>query len=207
MSLILLAAAAGLSQPDLDSPSINQLFSGYAQRLIILDLFVDPEGVVIECELHSAAMPEEASQRICGRAIGRDLGDGAKGQSGEAVYGELEIARVSVRDVTEGRLRRFHPRVPDLVVGSEASAVPAERSEINTLALIGADGRVEQCEPFATELDSLAELACSQATAHTFTIRHAADGTAVPYVGILQIDFVREQPAAPPGEPPAPQAP
>lgn len=192
MSMILLIAAQGMALPALQPLRMNGLLSGYGRGSVGVELFLDPEGTVLECTALGDTVSEEAKARICEDAVGRRFYDGARGPDGQPVHGEASLSEISRADYEAGHLPAAFQRKTDFEVVVSAMPGIAERREVNLAVYIDEEGHVRQCQRADDSDVQFAAIACTQSAAHTFTIHHSLDGAAVPYVGVLRIDFVRE---------------
>lgn len=189
MSIVALPLLAGAL---LTLPQVDRGFAasggalGWQNGAAAFDLFIDPDGKVAQCTALYADEPER-TPRVCRSLIGRSISAGARDAAGQPVHALFSVG-VMTGELANSFDQRHLPGPADLIV--DVQSLPEGRSQRGVLvaALIGADGRVDTCEPMYGA-DRLSTLACQQAQGQTFRIYRDAGGKAVPYVTDLKVLF------------------
>ncbi len=154
-----------------------------------VEMFVDPEGVIIGCEVLYPEMPVDRAERYCENVIGLDLGEGAFDMNGNPAHGFITIAAIP----SYGPARQYRAE-PDLEISVSQMPGDDDRVSIRVVANIDQQGVVQHCQPLRAEDESFAQVACAEVSNHQFDRRGGLDGHAVGYVDDLAIDFVLAHP-------------
>lgn len=189
---LIAAAAATLAMPEASLQFLTRvmaLTSGEPQTNI--GLFVAPDGTVIECKVLRPQLSKEDEQAVCGRALGKDVGKGAKGPDGKPAYGTLLVSAV----LRDARPEPFPPANElEIVVSHMPGKQKALRVELTVY--VDAKGKVEQCEPERKKDSDFSRVACQQSARNTLPIKMGKSGAPVGYVTEIAVDFVPESAAS-----------
>lgn len=183
MSLILapLFLAAAIEMPKPSGTTLRKL-AGEGGIGGMIEFFVDPKGRVVDCRDKKTKLVPEYIAPTCKRAMGRDIGRGARDHQGDPIHSVVDGGEI-IGMLYPARL------TSDLAV--MVASMPGGQKRLRTVSvvLINEQGRVDQCEgesPFA-------RAACQQAVNHQFDVRFDADGNPVAFVDSLIVDFVLEE--------------
>lgn len=194
--LYLALQAVGLGDPVPDADFMRHSMPRPHGGEITMRFFVDPEGRVLECEVLTQRVSEDRAAEYCEDTIGERLGDPATDRLGQPTHG---VVTLSVLRTDSSRPLPELPslessRVPDIEIFVTEIPGGKERTGFGLMVYIDETGRVQGCRQRPNQDYDLANVACSQATAHTFAVRHGSDGQPVGHVDVINVDFVLEQP-------------
>lgn len=186
VALASLLFATEIVFPEVRSGFMRRIASGQEEGITSVEFFVDPEGIVLGCEVIQSGLSEHATERICDRAMGGDVGRGATGPDGAPIH-----SMVVGTEVSTIRLGRNNFRVPAAEFIVSVSSMPGDQARMRTSAVVVIDqsGVVSRCEGGS----AYADVACSQLVNQQFQIRYGADGSAVSYLDALIVDFVLDE--------------
>lgn len=191
MALIALPLVLGaLVMPDISGSFARGAAEEWGHGSYTIEIFVDRDGVVLECRVLAPALAEARAGTFCDRLIGRDAGAGAVGPDGEMIAGDITLSRVT----GDGRLPD-HQRTAQIEFMVPSIADGRDRVEVNFLIAVDETGRLLQCDAQSTRDAAYSAAACEQAGALVFAARTGSDGQPIRYVTDLAVDFVREAPA------------
>ncbi len=148
-----------------------------------IDYFVDPEGVVIDCEVRSSHVSERSRERICANVVGRDAGSAPLDFDGNPAFGIATL--VSTSGGADRSLR------PDFEVVVSEMPGDVGRKRVRLIASIDESGGVSRCMHFFEEDIEFAQVACEQAATLRFRVRVNEAGEPVSYMDVMDADFVR----------------
>ena len=186
MSAILvpiLAAAITVPQPQ------DRLFEAIIRSLparggeVDLEVFVAPDGEVLECRNLLSRPSEEVGERACERAIGRRTFKPALGPDGEPTHGLNWFMLSTSR-------RADYGRPADLVINVQSLPGGGSQQILALIVMVDTSGAVTHCENTDSERQALARIACEQAEAHRWTVRKGKGGEPVSYSAAVKIAFV-----------------
>ncbi|GEM_PF-2858684 len=195
MSLIAssLLVVANMAMPSPEMPFFRDTLSIGNLPMIYVEVFVDPDGVVLECDVLEYEGSRRISRQICRQAVGKDIGEGARNDAGQPAHAVMMLSRVQGQNPDEN-LGAAPPAA--LVRAAQLQVMVAQlpgdgrNRRVDVLTEIAADGSVAACAPVLGDADAFTRIACDQATTHRFDSRDGGDGRPVSYVITLSVDFV-----------------
>lgn len=161
----------------------------------VVDLWIDPDGWVIECKLSRFLGTEQIAVETCGAAAGAKL-QPARDASGNAVYGFYRTGILAFPPGWEpvasqmSRNLKMLDRHVDLVIS--LNAIPDDLASGRLLPLnlmIDQSGTVVACEPGEGANPNWWSVACEQATQAEWDRRTSLSGTPVNYVRNIVVEF------------------
>ena len=157
-----------------------------------LEVFADPRGEVLTCEVRRAVPHEDVAEEMCKVLIGRRVVP-ARNFAGEKSHGLGLMIVVVDKDGTSNLAARLGSFQQDGMVLT-VSRLPADFEGTPEARLpldleIGTQGEVARCEGPEDMAEAFREVACEQAGAQGFDVRTGAEGYAVPYVRRFDIVF------------------
>jgi hypothetical protein len=190
---ILAAAALAVPAPDFEDLGLKLLQGVQLPGTIQVDLFVGPDGTILDCQVLYTERSKSGGARYCRNAPRQKVAQPAVGPDGSAAYGVLRFGRISRVEYSSGdasppdNIRL----APDLELEVQSLPPPfKKRMRVTSVALVDANGKLAQCRPDGHALADYAKVACDQLKQVPLPVRRAKDGQPVPYVKELDVDFV-----------------
>jgi hypothetical protein len=186
MLLLPILAASAMQIPDpgqfFYESLVRQLPS--SGGVVDFELFVSPEGEVLECKLIYARPVRAADQSDCDRLVGKKIAKPATGPSGEPIHAQFAI-------VLSTSSRPSYERPADFVV--EVADLPGttRKETVHLMVAVSPQGAVNHCKQTGQGSPALAEVACQQAGAHHWASRTDKAGSPVTFAALIGIDFVQ----------------
>lgn len=187
---LLIVAAGVMMLPEPDSSVMRAIGKGAREPFVVADVFLAPDGTVLDCEIIQPATPSDSLIAGCERTIGLNSRSVATGPDGAPAFGLVTIAQITQpmprKKLSEIRLDKppvAELRVPSLPEGNS-------RIEIYLNVFIDGTGRVSQCEATREIPESVVDLACAQAANESFPKRQGTDGSVVSYVAQTHVDLI-----------------
>jgi hypothetical protein len=180
--LLALIVAGSLALPNIDPREFRERIGRVTGTW---EFFVSPDGKILECKVLDGR-----NDKVCAKAIGHDLGDGAMSSDGRRIHGSVVISII--------RTSGGPPRGPGfegpshLDIGVARMPGSKDRQRLSLTVYIDAVGKVRQCLQWPDADATLSRIACEQASAHTFDVKRDEAGQPVEQVTVLKVDFVRE---------------
>jgi hypothetical protein len=184
-------ALAALSLPRPDGVFIREATSRINGPVVSIELFVDPDGKVLDCKVLVPTLSEDKNAQICGPISGKDSGAGAKGPDGPT-YGVIVVSKVLRADF--GLAGPPMPNItPDLEIDVSQMPGKEQRKRVGLTVYIDEHGKVQRCLPEPGKDLEFSRTACQQSAANVFPIKRGKTGEPVGYVTGIAVDFVRDQ--------------
>jgi hypothetical protein len=170
----------------------------YGGNVLVLQLFVSPIGDVEACSVVTTNWPQQRAERACNRMVGKKLSQVAKTSDGTPVHGTVVfslIARPATGRSEPPPRSPFH-RTADLTVS--VANLPSNvggKLTISSLVLVDGHGAIIDCsaDPEAKDVPpGFGNVACEQVKQIRLPIRTGADGSPVPYITDLSVEFVED---------------
>ena len=182
---LILSGAAAISMPEIDGGTFRAIRPLGSTTAI--ELFVDPAGEILQCDVLYPAASEREVQRTCDPVIGRIVEEPARNVGSDPVHGEILLIRVE-----RGERPSFQFK-SDFEISVKRLPDDAERSRVSLVVLMDENGAIADCMGEEGADTPLTEIACSQAGLLQFPVRQGSDGKPVSHVRHLLADFVAEE--------------
>jgi hypothetical protein len=186
--------AISLGIPEADGRFIRNLDpGGDGSGNLIVELLVAPDQAVEGCKVLSR-ISDAGAKRVCDQARRMKVRVVASDLDGTPIYGFVNVARIVAQN--SGSRGRSAPIYPvDVQIGVLDIPGHDNQKTIFVAVLVDESGAIAHCEADREDNErerEFVQVACREASGHSFPVVHDRTGAAVRHVRVLRVDFVNQ---------------